>query len=58
MITGLELWPSDVSVGEVVYPPGGRLGPRWQRDVQLVLVHEGTMSVTVDGRSRPIQRAG
>jgi len=26
-----------VSVGEVVYPPGGRLGPRWQRDVQLVL---------------------
>jgi AraC-like DNA-binding protein len=38
-----------VSAGEVVYPPGGRLGPRWQRDVQLVLVHEGSARVWVDG---------
>jgi AraC family transcriptional regulator of arabinose operon len=37
------------SAGEVVYPPGGRLGPRWQRDVQLVLVHEGSARVWVDG---------
>jgi AraC-like DNA-binding protein len=58
MISGSELWPSKVSVGEVTYPPGGRLGPRRQRDVQLVLLHEGTMSVTVDGRPRPLQRAG
>jgi AraC-like DNA-binding protein len=38
----------DVSVGEVVYPPGGRLGPRWQHDLQLVLVHTGTARITVD----------
>jgi AraC family transcriptional regulator len=58
MIDGSELWPTSVSAGEVVYPPGGTHGPRWQRDVQLVLVHEGTMTVTVDGHPRPTQRAG
>jgi AraC family transcriptional regulator len=58
MIDGSELWPASVSAGEVVYPPGGTLGPRWQRDVQLVLIHEGTMTVTIDGRPRPTQRAG
>ena len=58
MIDGSELWPSEVSVGEVAYPPGGRLGPRRQHDVQLVLVHEGSMTVTVDGSARPTQRAG
>jgi AraC-like DNA-binding protein len=45
-------------VGEVTYPSGGRLGPRRQHDVQLVLVHEGSMAVTVDGSARPVQRAG
>jgi AraC-like DNA-binding protein len=38
-----------VSAGDVVYPPGGRLGPRWQPNVQLVLVHAGSARVTVDG---------
>jgi AraC-like DNA-binding protein len=52
-----DLWPSSVSVGEVTYPPGGRLGPRRQHDVQLVLVHEGSVTVTVDGAPRPTQRA-
>lgn len=42
-----------LSVGEVVYPPGGRLGPRDQRDVQLVVVHEGSARVEVDGDARP-----
>jgi AraC family transcriptional regulator of arabinose operon len=37
-----------LSVGEVVYPPGGTLGPRWQRDTQLVLVHSGGARVWVD----------
>jgi AraC-like DNA-binding protein len=55
--SGSDLWPSSVSVGEVTYPPGGRLGPRRQHDVQLVLVHEGSMTVTVDGAPRPTQRA-
>jgi AraC family transcriptional regulator of arabinose operon len=53
-----NLWPCSVSVGEVTYPPGGRLGPRRQHDVQLVLVHEGSMFVTVDGDTRPTQRRG
>ena len=47
-----------VSAGEVVYPPGGRLGPRWQRDVQLVLVHAGSAWITVDGRPRATLEAG
>jgi AraC-like DNA-binding protein len=58
VIDGSELWPTEVSVGEVTYPPGGRLGPRRQHDVQLVLVHEGSMTVTVDEQTRPTQRAG
>jgi AraC-like DNA-binding protein len=58
VIKGFELWPHEVSVGEVTYPPGGRLGPRRQHDVQLVLVHEGSVSVTVDGATRPTQRGG
>ena len=42
----------------MTYPPGGQLGPRQQHDVQLVLVHEGSMSVTVDEDTRPTQHAG
>jgi AraC-like DNA-binding protein len=56
--SGSNLWPRSVSVGEVTYAPGGRLGPRRQHDVQLVLVHEGSMSVTVDDDTRPTQRGG
>jgi AraC-like DNA-binding protein len=37
-----------VSAGEVVYPPGGRLGPRWQHDIELVLLHSGSARITVD----------
>jgi AraC-like DNA-binding protein len=47
-----------ISVGEVVYPRGGGLGPRWQRDVQLVLVHEGAARIAVDGDERALLRAG
>jgi AraC-like DNA-binding protein len=47
-----------VSAGEVVYPPGGRLGPRWQRDVQLVLVHTGLARVEVDDAAPATIRAG
>ena len=46
------MWPVAVSVGEVTYPPGGVLGPRRQRDVQLVVLHSGTMTVWVDGVPR------
>ena len=46
------LRPLQVTAGEVTYPPGGRLGPRWQHDAQLVLVHSGSATVTVDGVRR------
>ena len=42
------LRPVRVSAGEVVYPPGGRLGPRWQHDIELVLVHSGSARIEVD----------
>lgn len=35
--------------GTVVYSPGGKYGPRVQRDLQLVLVHTGSMHVEIDG---------
>ncbi|WP_409346058.1 AraC family transcriptional regulator [Paenibacillus sp. MBLB4367] len=35
--------------GTVVYSPGGKYGPRVQRDLQLVLVHTGSMRVEIDG---------
>ncbi|WP_261305602.1 helix-turn-helix domain-containing protein [Paenibacillus andongensis] len=37
------------TVGTIVYPPGGRYGPRIQQDIQLVLLHTGSMEVTIDG---------
>lgn len=47
-----------LSVGAVVYPPGGRLGPRRQFDVQLVLLHAGTVRIEVDGTERALLRPG
>ncbi|MCM3626974.1 AraC family transcriptional regulator [Paenibacillus glycanilyticus] len=41
--------------GSVVYPPGGRFGPRIQQDIQLVMLYTGEMSVTVDGRELHVQ---
>ena len=49
-----SLFPTRVSVGTVTYPPGGILGPRRQRDVQLVLIHAGSARVAVDGREHRI----
>jgi AraC family transcriptional regulator of arabinose operon len=48
MTTDDMLWPVDVWVGDVVYPPGGALGPRVQPTVELVLLHSGEMAVWVD----------
>jgi AraC family transcriptional regulator len=56
---GLVLSDVDlVSAGEVVYPPGGRLGPRWQEDVQLVLVHSGTARIAIDDEAPATVNAG
>jgi AraC family transcriptional regulator of arabinose operon len=43
------LWPDEAQVGEVIYPPGGTHGPRFQPFVQLVLIHTGSMTVWIDG---------
>ncbi|MGY4760139.1 helix-turn-helix domain-containing protein [Paenibacillus caseinilyticus] len=39
------------SAGTVVYGPGGTYGPRVQQDLQLVLLHSGSMSVEIDGKN-------
>lgn len=41
--------------GSVVYPPGGKFGPRIQKDIQLVMLYTGEMSVTIDGRELHVQ---
>jgi len=48
----LEFATTRLSVGTVIYPPGGSLGPRTQRDLQLVLVHAGSARIWVDGAER------
>jgi AraC-like DNA-binding protein/quercetin dioxygenase-like cupin family protein len=53
-----EIDPERVSVGEVVYPPGGTLGPRDQHDLQLLLVHRGRATVTVDDSPPATYEAG
>jgi AraC family transcriptional regulator, arabinose operon regulatory protein len=35
--------------GTVIYAPGGCFGPRIQQDLQLVLLHTGSMRVKIDG---------
>lgn len=36
--------------GSIVYPPGGKFGPRVQQDIQLVMLYSGEMTVTISGR--------
>lgn len=38
-----------MNAGIVTYPPGGVYGPRTQRDLQLVALHEGSVRVEIDG---------
>jgi len=37
-----------VTFGDVVYAPGGALGPRVQRDFQMVILHSGSLILRVD----------
>jgi AraC-like DNA-binding protein len=41
---------SSVYAGSIVYPPGGKFGPRIQRDVQLVMLYSGVLDLSIDGR--------
>ena len=42
------------NAGTVVYPPGGKFGPRIQQDLQLVMLHTGSMEIDIDGIVRII----
>ena len=37
------------NAGTVVYPPGGKFGPRIQQDLQLVMLHTGSLEIDIDG---------
>ncbi|WP_308638302.1 AraC family ligand binding domain-containing protein [Paenibacillus silvisoli] len=39
---------SAADCGTIVYSPGGKYGPRYQKDLQLVLLHTGRLNVTID----------
>lgn len=42
-------WPLETSFGEAMYPPGGKLGPRLQPNLQLVLLDAGEAKIWIDG---------
>ncbi len=46
----LSIPANGITFGDVQYLPGGFCGPRIQRDYQLVLIHEGTLDLEVDGQ--------
>ena len=50
----LRLQRADVVFGDVEYGPGGSCGPRVQRDYQLVIMHEGTLDIEIDGTTLPL----
>ncbi|GAB6930315.1 hypothetical protein JCM10914A_42980 [Paenibacillus sp. JCM 10914] len=43
------------TAGSIVYPPGGKFGPRIQQDIQLVLLYTGEMEVTIGNRILRVQ---
>ena len=40
--------PDSVYIDDVVYSPGGTLGPRVQLNIQLVFLHSGSLTVWID----------
>jgi AraC-like DNA-binding protein len=36
-------------IGDTLYAPGGACGPRVQHDYQLVVIHQGTLNLLLDG---------
>lgn len=49
-----SFWPTDVQFGRITYPPGGAFGPRTQRNLQLVMLHSGSMRVWIDGTPQDV----
>lgn len=52
VVRDFDQLPPRPNAGVVTYAPGAVLGPRRQRQYQLVLVQAGTVSVLVDDRER------
>ncbi len=50
-LSRIDVLPSNVVFGDVVYPPGGTYGPRVQLHYQLFLVQHGSVMVKVDDRT-------
>lgn len=44
----MHLGRGQVTFGDVVYHPGGALGPRVQQDFQMVILHSGSLELRVD----------
>ena len=42
------------AIGEIVYDPGGYCGPRTQLDYELVIIHSGACTVSIDHTSREL----
>lgn len=38
-----------VVMGNILYTPGGRFGPRKQMDFQLVIIHRGCLQLNIEG---------
>lgn len=41
-------------MGDVIYPPGGQLGPRIQKNLQLVYVWSGSATVRINGKKTDV----
>ncbi|MBO7747022.1 helix-turn-helix transcriptional regulator [Paenibacillus sp. MWE-103] len=58
MSDAAETFPTEsvqtADCGTIVYSPGGRYGPRYQSDFQLVLLHTGHLKVTIDDASHVV----
>ncbi len=55
MIFGSQITiPVEVTCGDVVYSPGGTLGPRQQFYVQFVILHFGEMTIWIDGQRHSV----
>lgn len=55
-----RLEPVEATFGDVVYPPGGKVGPRRQTQVQFFLLYTGSTEISLDGKEPfpvPVQHA-
>ena len=55
IIDGGSIWFEGSSVGSTLYPSGITLGPRIQAYVQLVFLHFGSVSITIDGTTHHLK---